>query len=53
MVYQSLIEACVTKVKNRLLAEELAYDCEDLVCIHGTLVSCLNVEQKNIYDVVT
>jgi hypothetical protein len=32
------------KVKNRLLAEELAYDCEALVHIHGTLVSQLNVE---------
>jgi hypothetical protein len=41
------------KVKNRLLVEELAYDCEVLVRIHGTLVSRLNVEQKNIYDVVT
>jgi len=37
---------------NRLLAEELAYDYEDLVRIHGTLVGQLNVEQKNVYDVV-
>ena len=42
-----------SKVTNRLLAEELAYDCEDLVRIHGTLVGQLNVEQKNVYDVVT
>ena len=35
-----------SKVTNRLLAEELAYDCEDLVHIHGTLISQLNVEQK-------
>jgi hypothetical protein len=40
------------KAKNRLLAEELAYDCEDLMRTHGTLVSQLNVEQKNVYDVV-
>jgi len=26
---------------------------EDLVRIHGTLVSQLNVEQKKVYDVVT
>jgi len=42
-----------SRVANRLLAEELAYDCEDLVRIHGTLVSQLNVEQKKVYDVVT
>jgi len=41
-----------SKVTNRLLAEELAYDCEDLVRIHGTLLGQLNVEQKNVYDVV-
>lgn len=41
------------KVKNRLLAEELAYDCEDLLRIHSNLVRQLNFEQKNIYDVVT
>jgi len=35
-----------SKVTNRLLAEELAYDCEDLVRIHGTLVGELNIEQK-------
>ena len=41
-----------SKVTNRLLAEELAYDCEDLMRIHGTLLGQLNVEQKNVYDVV-
>ena len=41
-----------SKVTNRLLAEELAYDCDYLVRIHGTLLGQLNVEQKNVYDVV-
>ena len=41
------------KIKNRLLADELAYDCEDLMRAHATLVSQLTVEQKNVYEVVT
>jgi hypothetical protein len=49
MTYYGLLEpdrSMCNKVKNRLLAEEMAYDCEALVHIHGTLVSQLNVEQK-------
>jgi hypothetical protein len=41
------------KIKNRLLAEELAYDFEDLVRIHNALITQLNVDQKKVYDVVT
>lgn len=38
-------------MKNRLLAEELAYDSAKLL-MHDSLVSQLNLEQKQIYDVV-
>lgn len=41
-----------SKVKNRLLAEELSYDSEVLLRIHDNLLGQLNFEQKNIYDVV-
>ncbi|XP_066391946.1 uncharacterized protein [Miscanthus floridulus] len=56
MTYYGLPEPDRTmrsRVANRLLAEELAYDCEDLMRIHGTLAGQLNVEQKKVYDVVT
>ncbi|WVZ59866.1 LOW QUALITY PROTEIN: hypothetical protein U9M48_009958 [Paspalum notatum var. saurae] len=41
-----------SKVKNRLLAEELAYDPVELTLMNESLVKRLNPEQKHIYDVV-
>ncbi|RCV38049.1 hypothetical protein SETIT_8G110800v2 [Setaria italica] len=38
------------KVKNRLLAEELAYDSAEVLLVHDNLVNQLNSEQKHIYD---
>lgn len=40
------------KVKNRLLAEELAYDSTEVLLVHDNLVNQLNFEQKQIYDLV-
>jgi hypothetical protein len=34
------------KVRNRLLAEELAYNSEELVSVHISLVSQLNSDKK-------
>ncbi|KAJ1259262.1 hypothetical protein BS78_10G140900 [Paspalum vaginatum] len=41
-----------SKVKNRLLTEELAYDPGELILMNENLVKRLNLEQKHIYDVV-
>jgi hypothetical protein len=40
------------KMKNRLLAEELAYDSANLRHMHDTLANQLTSEQRHIYDVV-
>lgn len=42
----------LSKVKNRLLAEEMAYDVAKLKNEHDTMIKQLNGEQKHIYDTV-
>uniref|UniRef100_K3Y356 ATP-dependent DNA helicase n=1 Tax=Setaria italica TaxID=4555 RepID=K3Y356_SETIT len=40
------------KLKNRLLAEELAYNSAEVLLVHDNLVNQLNSEHKHIYDLV-
>jgi DNA replication protein DnaC len=42
----------LSKIKNKLLREELNYDIADLICQHSSIFPQLNQCQLNVYDYV-